>query len=249
MKTLLLILLFAVGVLYGQQQVEYLFEKGNDLYKDGSYEKAIEVYESIVANDYESAELYYNLGNAYYKLRDMGHAILYYERARELAPGDADISHNLKLAELRVVDKVQSPPSFLQRTWQTVRDALALDYVAALTLFLRMVTSVVIILRLLMSRAGVQKWLRFVFSPVLILFVLSLCFFVLRLNYDASHDQAVVMSDRVEIKSSPTPDAQTVFALHEGVKVTITDQADQYYRIQLKDGKIGWLIQNAVEKI
>lgn len=249
MKKIILLLFLTVCSVYGQKEADFLFEKGNNLYKDGDYKAAIEVYESILDNDYASMELYYNLGNAYYKLRDIGHAILYYERARNLVPNDPDVLHNLKLANLRVVDKIQSPPSFLYHSWLTIREAMTLDQIAILTLFLWMVSCIVVILRFLITHPAVQKWLRIVFSPLFIVFTVFLIYFITQLRYNASHEPAIVMPDKVEIKSSPAKDAQTVFALHEGVKVTITDKADLYYRIRLKDGKIGWLAESAVEKI
>ena len=248
MKKFIFIMLF-VSTLFGKEEAGYLFQKGNELYKDAEYKQAIDVYQSILDNDYESAELYYNLGNAYYKLRDIGRAILYYERARQLAPNDPDISHNLKLAELRIVDRVQSPPSFLQNTWQTLHDAMPVHQIAVITLGLWLLLSAVLVLRFLVYRPLLQKWLRFILVPVLIMFSLFLFFFIVQLRYAASHEQAIVIPDKVEIKSSPAVDSQTVFALHKGVKVLITDQEDRYYRIKLRDGKIGWLIKNAVEKI
>ena len=110
------------------QQGNRWFEEGNAAYGDGDYETALAKYDSIVANGEESAALYYNMGNTYYKMRQFPMAILYYEKALKLSPGDEDLRVNLEIANLAVVDKINTiPQSFIARWWNGAKSSLSAD--------------------------------------------------------------------------------------------------------------------------
>src|SRR5947209_3472912 len=117
-KYLFLIIAFLnISLLFGQTNKE-LFYKANDFYQKRDYENAAKNYESITKQGYESAEVYYNLGNCYYKTNNIPLAILNYERAIKLAPGDEDIDMNLKIANLKIIDKIEPlPPLFFKNWW------------------------------------------------------------------------------------------------------------------------------------
>src|SRR6059036_404081 len=112
----LVLLLFICQTLVAQEAVRQ-FEQANQLYRDGKYDQAAGLYEQVISNGYESAALYYNLGNACFKLKNTPSAILNYERAKRLAPHDEDILYNLRLANLRIVDKIEPIPQIFFIDW------------------------------------------------------------------------------------------------------------------------------------
>ena len=113
--TACLLLLFVLPGLAQEARLEV--NQANQLYRDAQYQKAAQLYDRVVKNGYESPALYYNLGNCYFKLHNLPAAILFYERARRLAPHDEDISYNLRLANLRVVDKIEPMPQLFLVDW------------------------------------------------------------------------------------------------------------------------------------
>ncbi len=242
--------LFTLLQLTLAQEANYLFQRGNTHYQNGEYEQAIEDYEAVLKQGYESAELYYNLGNAYYKTNQLGKSILNFERARELAPKDPDIQYNLEIARLRVVDKIpEPPPYFLLSVWNTAKNTLTLHQLSVIAIALWIVFVTIVILKWLVRRKFVAQLARITFMPVLVLLIIFTFLFAVCFHEDATTQQAIVIVDKVDVTSSPSKNAKQVFSLHEGVKVNITEQSSDYYRIQLRDGKIGWLRQNTVDII
>ena len=109
------------------QSPEQVFQQGNALYQQGKFAEAAGVYEAILKSGSVSGELLFNLGNAYYKTGNMGKAILQYERALRLMPGDDDLRHNLQLANLLIVDRIEATPRlFLWDWWEGLKHALSL---------------------------------------------------------------------------------------------------------------------------
>src|SRR5258706_2151249 len=117
MKMLIVCLLLCSVQSAFSQEARLEFNQANQLYRDAQYEKASQLYEQVSKNGYESPALYYNLGNCYFKLHNLRAAVLSYERARRLAPRDEDISYNLRLANLRVVDKIDPLPQLFLLDW------------------------------------------------------------------------------------------------------------------------------------
>jgi len=244
------IVLFTLLQLAMAQEADYLFQQGNTHYQNGEYEQATEDYEAVLQQGYESAELYYNLGNAYYKTNQLGKGILNYERAHELAPKDPDIQYNLEIARLRVVDKIpEPPPYFLLSVWNTAKNVLTLSQLSILAIALWILFVFIVVLRWLVRKKFVSQLTRLTFMPVLILLLFFTFMFAVRFQEHTTTREAIVIVDKVDVTSSPSQDAQQVFSLHEGVKVNITESSSDYYRIRLRDGKIGWLSQNTVELI
>ncbi len=245
---ILLILLFIIQADFGQ--AVFHFDNGNQLYQDGKYQEAIGHYESVLDLGYESSSLYYNLGNAYFKLNDIGRSILYYEKAKKLSPHDADILHNLKIARVYVVDKIKVPdPGFVMRQWSSVitffsAHQLSIFMIAAYVFFLTL-----LILFLLNRNVRVRRIMKLFVYPAAVAFFVFLMLFVLRLDYDRNHQRGIVLADKVTVKSAPSADAKEVFSIHSGLELIIADKSGDFYRIRLADGKEGWLLQQTVGKI
>ncbi len=113
---LTVILLSGISFSFASEETT-TFQQGNEYYQQKHYDKAVETYEKLVQSGYEGTSLYYNLGNAYYRTGKVGYAILYYEKALKLSPGDDDIIHNLNIANLKIIDKVESLPEFFLFQW------------------------------------------------------------------------------------------------------------------------------------
>src|ERR1041385_1642654 len=128
MRWILFLLVILLPQAMVAQEAIVQFEQANQLYRNGDVQKSAQMYEQIIKNGYESSILYYNLGNAYFKSNNIPSAILNYERAKRLAPHDEDVAYNLRLANLRVIDKIEPIPQlFLVEWWRTVTNLLSAD--------------------------------------------------------------------------------------------------------------------------
>lgn len=249
MKTI--VLFVAVLVSLGlAQQTDYLFQQGVDAYQKGDYAAAIINFEAALQHGQESEALYYNLGNAFYKLGEIGKSILYYERAKKLAPRDLDIDFNLQIAQLHVVDKIPSPAEdFYFKVWQGVKNILSLEQFAVVTVSLYVLFILLIVTRLLVKKEAIRKTARYVSLPVLVLLVLVGFLFVVQVRQDIKIKHAIILADKVSVVSSPAADSTEMFALHEGVKVQVIARSGDFVRIRLTDGKDGWVPGRVLELI
>ncbi|MFQ5738408.1 MAG: tetratricopeptide repeat protein [Acidobacteriota bacterium] len=225
-----------------------LFHRGNNLYEKGELEEALALYLRIL-EDYESGSLYYNIGNCYFKLGHVGKAILFYERARRLMPGDEDVQTNLALSNLKIVDKITPLPEFwLLRLMRSIVFFFSKSILTIGGLFSYFVCVAALILTLLSNRrlwrsAGAKGAVAS--GTLLLLFGL---FLVGQLQW-GGYSEAVIMVDSVEAMSGPGVEAVEVFALHEGTKVRIEQTSGQWVEILLADGNVGWVKVDALEVI
>ncbi len=234
----------------GQSQIESFFQQGNQHYQNQEYDLARDQYLEALEQGYESASLYYNLGNAYFKLSDLGHAILYYEKAKKLAPQDPDIQFNLQIAHLYIVDKITaSEESFILKTWNEIIGFFSTNQLAFIALLLYLVGCILLIMRWTIRRHTIAIWSRRLFIPVSIAFIFFGILFGLNVWYDGQTAEGIVMSEKIDVMSSPAGDATPVFSLHEGIKVQLQEKSGEYWRIRLSDGKVGWLPQSSVQQI
>jgi len=237
------------GFLYADQ-AEYLFEQGVEAYQQGDYGRAIEQFESVLQHGKESVALYYNLGNAYFKTGAIGKSILNYERAHTLSPHDDDISYNLQIARLRVVDKIAGPESdFFYRLWITVKSTFSIHLLSIVTPLIFGFMILLFILYLLIKTRLIRATLKWTLIPVTVTLVLFAALFAVQLNADIHDEYGIIITEKVSITSAPYETSTEVFALHEGVKVKIIDRSGDYVRLRLTDGKDGWAPADAVALI
>lgn len=234
----------------GEYDPEVGFRLANQLYTERSFEEAITIYKKIVSTGYHSAGLYYNLGNAYYRSNNIPAAILNYERASLLAPGDEDISFNLELARTHVRDRIETLPRFfLNRWWTEVRDLLSAERWAVLSVVSFIVTLIMLAGFFISSTVGIKK-LFFWFS--ICLFIISVLGFVLGLdqrNNLRDHETAIIFSPVVSVKSSPDINSSDLFVIHEGTKVWVNDSIGDWLSVKLSDGNTGWVQKETLEMI
>ena len=242
MKKLAIFLLAMVFSVAGLAQENNSFEEANAAYNEGDYEQAMTIYGNIVDSGLESAELYYNMGNTYYKMRQYPMAILYYEKALKLDPGDEDIRTNLEIANLAVVDKINVlPQSFIERWWNSLKSSLSADGWAWVSVIAFALFLLCLFAFLMARRTGLRKAGFFVGLLVAICLVLSVVFAVGKYQDLRQQDEAIVMTPTVTVKSSPSENSVDLFVLHEGTKVRVMDNTNGWNKIKIADGSVGWL--------
>jgi len=227
-----------------------LIDQANDLYKQEKYEEAVMMYDSVLNSGLTSAELYYNLGNAHYKMGHIAQCILFYERALQLSPKDKDIAYNLELVQQHVVDEIAAVDEFfLKKMMRNIRLSLSSNTWAKISLSAFGI-GLLLLLLFLLSRKEVLKRISFYLALLLLISsMVSFAFSAKGKNEITSHDAAIVLAPTVTVKSSPNESGTQIFVLHEGTKVNITEQLGDWVEIMLSDGNKGWMKAESVEKI
>jgi tetratricopeptide (TPR) repeat protein len=226
------------------------FEQANQLYLQAKYPDAVAQYEKIVQSGFESGELYFNLGNAYYKSGNIQKAILNYERARQLLPRDEDVQFNLQLANLQVVDKIDAVPRLFVYRW--VDSMLALFSLSTMgwIVYSFFILTLAAFAFFLYARTYTQKRLSMfaglVFSTALILTMIG---YGVQSYKESNTEFAIVMSDVANIKAAPDSKGNDLFVLHKGLRVQVLDSVNHWRKIRLADGKVGWIPEDDCESI
>ena len=224
--------------------------EADSAYAAGHYQKAVAIYEQLL-NQGASADLYYNLGNAYYRSENITRAVLNYERALLLSPGDRDIRFNLQLARSKTIDKIVPESEMFFVTWyHSLVNLMSVDG-WAMTAIVSLALVIVLFLIYLFSE---QVWLRkvgfFGGFALLLVFVLSNIFANAQKQELLHRKGAIVVASSVAVKSTPARNGTDLFILHEGTKVVITDGSMKDWKeIRLADGKEGWIESKKIELI
>lgn len=227
-----------------------IFQEANELYAEGNYDEAAELYKRILASGYHSASLYYNLGNAYYRSGKIPPSILNYERALLLAPGDEDIRSNLDLARTQIKDRIDEVPDFfINRMWKGVRDILNYRSWAAISAGTFISTLIFLSGFFLVSKVLMKKL--FFWLAVSLFFISAFSFSVGldQRNYVKNHNSAIIFSPVISVKSSPDINSADLFVLHEGTKVSVEGSIGDWLEVRLSDGNKGWLHKDGLEMI
>jgi len=243
------LLLLFIPVVFADQNT-YLFEEANKLYQKEQYAQAIQKYEEVLANNYESWELYYNLGNAYYKDKQLGKAILNYERALRLNPKHEDILFNLELANLSVVDKINIPPDFfLFKIFSDFKNYFSLNLLTIVVIVSYVCLILFTIIRIFVGKRIIRQISAGSIFVMLIIFVLFASILGLRIHDKNNIKYGIIIVNKVDVKSSPEKNSTELFSLHEGLKMQVQKQVNNWYQIRLRDGKVGWVTKGVLEII
>ena len=233
----------------GQQNPNQIFYKANSLYEKRDYEKASEEYAKILQSDIESGPIYYNLGNAFFKMGKTGYAILAYKKALKLMPGDSDLKSNLSYAQSLTEDsalQAQAPNRFTWLIKLPFRD-VNLNAVAII-----LMTSYFILIMLAIGgiiNPVFRRRASFIFYLVLILFLGTLAAFSVRYYDEEIVKQGIVVAREAECKYEPIDKSTTYYTLKEGQDVLILKTRNGWRRVRRLDGKLGWVKSDAVEEI
>ena len=248
MKTLFYILLLVSQISWAADVVTN-FDKGNKLYQQGNYQEAISEYELASNGTLESAELYFNLGNCFYKLHKVAPAVFNYEKALQLNPNDTEIQTNLGFAQKMAIDEIKVIPKV--GFGKLIQD-LTSSYHYNTWAWTAVIQSFVFLLFFIgyyFSGTALKK--RIFFLGMFIVFlgiVISIFSALFEKNRLANEKPAIVFAEVIEVKSEPKKSSTTAFTLHEGTKVYILESIANWKKIQLTDETTGWIEENAVKE-
>ena len=250
MKKAIYIVMFLLSVLARAQNNNTLFEQGNTLYNDGNYIEAIDKYMDVLNNGKHSAALYFNLGNAYYKLNNIASSIYYYEKALQLAPNDKDILNNIAFARNMTVDVVDTIPEVgLSKYVKSITNTMSFDSWAKFAVGF-VVLFVVLFLMYYFSYTSIKKRLAFIGSMASIaLTCVTVSLAYHKYNLERNDKPAIVFAKEAQIKSEPNLRSAEAFRLHEGTKVQILDTVNNWKKIKLADGKTGWIVSEDIKAL
>lgn len=239
----LFIILFAVCFsTYGFTQNNESFEKANALYNEGKFAEAIDTYKSILDTSVHSSELYFNLGNAHYKLNNIGPSIYYYEKALQLNPNDEEIKNNLSFAQNMTIDAIDKVPEVgFTRIINNIVNTATADTWAKVA-----ITGVILFVLLFLlyhfSYATVRKRIAFIVSVVSLLIAgFSVLMAFQKHRLDNNDNPAIVFAQESKVKADPNQKSEEVFRLHEGTKVQVLETYEGWKKIQLSDNSTGWI--------
>ena len=231
--------LFSLG-LFGQSEV--LFQKATEAYNKGEYQKAIDLYEDILENGKHSSELYFNLGNCHYKIDEIGPSIYYYEKALLLQPNDQEIKNNLGFAQNMRLDAIdEMPKTAMTRLHDWIVLALTPDlwaYLAVAMIFLFVLGFIVYYL----LYYSTHKRIAFISAnTALFISIFAVVMGYLANRYQNAENPAIIYDREVVVNSEPNERSEKVFALHEGTKVNVLESLEDWSKIRIADGQIGWM--------
>ena len=218
------------------------WNSANQAYAAGDFSKALELYSAIEKEGYSSERLYYNLGNTNFKLNQYGKAILYYERALKLSPSNSDIKKNLEIVKEFTLDEIEVIPEFILKTWvKNINYSLSSNGWARIGLIFFVIAAIFALGYFFAPTKGYRK-LSFFLSIVALSFVLFSFSFAWSQKYKYNREMmAIVIPPVTSIKSAPNSSGKSLFVLHEGTKVEVVEKLGKWNRIELSDGRQGWM--------
>jgi len=227
-----------------------IYHEANIAYQKLDYETSIRKYEELIKNKQASPEVYFNLGNSYFKAGNFAKAILNYERAKKYEPDDEDVNFNLKIASLKVVDKIESVPEIFYKRWiNSLSTILPADTFSILLIAMIWLLFASAALYVAGHTVAIRK---ISFVSILFFLILTVATGILasRSHQISNVDkQGIIMTSSVYIKSSPDEKGNDLFILHEGTKVEVLDNLNNWKKIRIANGGIGWMKTEEMEII
>jgi len=244
---LLLILLVSNGLF---AQNDAAFQKGNELYNAGKYLEAIEQYQTIIESGNHSAELYYNIANANYKLNKVAPTVYYYEKALQLAPNDADIQSNLAFAQNMTIDAIDILPeagfSKILNGWISKRSYNSWAWIAVICTFIFVLAFITYYFG---NRANQKRYFFILSFIALACMILSVVFAFQQKAMDIKDKPAIVFATETQAKTDPNFTSEQVFVIHEGTKVQVLQAFGDWKKIQIANGTEGWIPAEDIKEL
>lgn len=235
---------------YASSTIDKQLKQAEKFYANAEYEQALHIYRNLAKNG-NSADLFYNMGNCYFKLDSIPQALLWYERAYLLSPGDNDIRHNLQYARTKTIDKiVPEEEIFFVRWYRSLLNCFSVEGWTIAGIILFALSLAALCMFFFLSSTMLRK-VGFFGSIVLFIFVLCANIFAYQQKQrQLYHEHAIVFDSSISGKSSPNQAGKELFLLHEGTNVTIIDtNVKNWLQVRLPDGKQGWIPASSVEVI
>ena len=221
-----------------------LFTKANIAYANDSITEALALYDSILATGRESSELYYNLGNCYYKNKNWANAIWHYEKSLQLNNNE-QAKENLALTKLKIIDRTEALPQLFYKKWRKITEELLStkhwQYLAILSIFLALFFGA---MNKLLNKNTKKYYIFFLTSALLFLLISSESY-----QNKIDKKEGIIFSSVVVINSAPTANSTELFTLHSGTKLEITDRIGDWIHITIANGNSGWILQNSVKEL
>jgi len=234
-----LLFLLSCSILAGSEaNVNHHYSKGKEAYRNGQFELAIQEFESILENNWVSPQLYYNLGNAYFREGKTGGAVWAYESALQIAPGHDNARYNLKLSNLKVKDRVElpEPPFYLSWYLLLLERFTSTEWINISAGFLFLFA-----LCFLFNSLSPKKYIHLLKSTFMIAFIIGSLFSSHSLQKSKEANLGIIYEPQVEVRSEPNTFSTRLFEVHEGLKVSVNNRQNSWIEIELVDGKTGWI--------
>lgn len=239
MKKFLFFILFLPFVLTAQN--EELFEKANSEYAEANYEEAARLYEEIIDNGETSVAVYYNLGNTYYKLNEVGPSVYYYEKALQLAPNDEDVKNNIAFARSMTLDDIpETEQTGLDDRINRMVSVFSFNTWAKIAVVFSVLFAVFFLLYYF-RRRPLLKRIFFAMAVFMFLLTAASVYFAFK-QYDIllNNSFAIIYVEEAEIRDEPTMREESAFELHEGTKAKVLEEYQGWVKLELADGNQGW---------
>lgn len=239
-----------IGLSGLSQKPETLFENANNAYADGDYKKSINLYQQILDKDTASTEIYFNLGNAHYKLNNVAESIYFYEKAKQLDPSDDAIKNNLTYAEQMRIDQVEAikKPKVSQIN-KEITLALSVENWAWLSILSAFLALLGLVFYFLKRKTSLKRIFFGVFIILSLLAISAYLFATSQKKILEEQQYAIIFSPEIKVFQEPNPKSERIFMLHEGTKVEIESNFRGFSKIKLADGSTGWIKSTHYKKI
>ncbi|RPD91211.1 tetratricopeptide repeat protein [Aureibaculum marinum] len=250
MKNIVLVILLLSSTGVFAAQVDSLFMRANKLYQNEKYSEALELYKEIEKHNITSDDVLYNIANTYYKMNKVAPAIYYYEKVLQQSPNHADAKFNLAFAQRMTLDNIEPLPKTI---WQKINDSIILKFSYNTWAWIAVSLSFLFAVLFLLyhfSYSTASK--RFYFASSFIsafLTVLMIAIAYQNYKYVKSNQEAIVFAQQTEVKTAPTVSSEVSFELHEGTKVKVLESLDNWKKIKIADGKIGWIVADDIKEL
>ena len=249
---LFLVSLFAFGLLARPAfsgEIEDLFVQGNRYYDNGDYENAAREYQKILDRGIHNSEVYFNLGNSFYKLNKLGGAILNYERALRLNPNGPDILKNLDFVKSQIVDVIPTEESFFAFVFKKIINFFNLNELTIALVGLYLVFSLLVLLLILLRKSLWKRIIKTLCILAAVFLILFGTLFGTRIYLYSFVKEAVIVKENVYVRSGPSDSYVSLFEVHEGLKVRIRGTHEDWVQISLSNGLNGWASKQDLEMI
>ncbi len=249
-KTAILISLFFTVFVFSQTKNEVKFQNGLEFYNNGDYLNAIKEFSEILVNGEHSVELYFNLGNSYYKINDLPNSVFYYEKALKIDPNNVDVKNNLKYSQNMLIDKIELLPSDqISNILVNISNLFSINQWLSIGIISIYIFLILFIIYFFKSDSNSKKKY-FTFSSIL--FSISIVFIfigVSKFENQQTKIEAIIFDKKIDFRTEPNFRSEIQFNLHEGTKVKIKEELKEWVLVELNNGSNGWIELNSIKKI
>jgi tetratricopeptide (TPR) repeat protein len=249
-RNLISIFCICLSSFMSANETNILLDSANSAYSKGEFDKAIKGYETILASNQEAPEIYFNLGNAYYKSNNLSYAILNYERAIKLNPDNEDFNYNLKLANQRVEDQVDAAPVLFLTQWKNTLISLMTEKEWSQLCIILVVISLLLFALFIATKHRNYKQIGF-FGGVITIALSIATFFIANYKHQLTirSNEAIITAPSITVTGSPNEKGTKLFIIHEGIKVNIKQEEAEWVEIKIANGNTGWVKNSELVRI